>query len=168
MILQKMALGIVATVASLAFTPTLRADTHVALAGFGLSVATPDAGIGFWIGQAAPERHVYRGPVYRDHHYYGRPWQHGYVRIGPPVVIARPPVVVPPAPPVVVEPAPPVVIQQAPPVVADSAITVWITNSNGSRTSVQLTRHGRWYVGPRGEYYDRIPTNEQLRVAYGF
>jgi len=167
MTLQKTALSIVATVASLAFTPALRADTHVSLAGFGLSVATPDGGIGFWLGGGAPHRHVYPGPVYRDHYYYGRPWRHDYVRVGPPAVIVRPPVVVEPAPPVVVAPAPPVVVEQAPPVV-DNTVTVWITNSNGSRTSVQLTRQGRWYVGPRGEYYDQIPTNEQLRAAYGF
>jgi hypothetical protein len=43
-----------------------------------------------------------------------------------------------------------------------------VTNSNGSRTSVVLTRNGSWYVGPRGEYYSEIPTNEQLRVVYGF
>ena len=71
-------------------------------------------------------------------------------------------------PPVVVQPAPPVVMQPAPPVIQDSAVTVWITNSNGSRTTVQLTRHNGWYVGPRGEYYDQMPTNEQLRLAYGF
>jgi len=47
-------------------------------------------------------------------------------------------------------------------------ITMWVTNSNGSRTSVQLTRQGPWYVGPRGEYYADMPTNEQLRIVYGF
>ncbi len=171
MILDKMALSIVATVASLSFTPALRADTHVTLAGFsgfGATLNTRDAGIGFWIGGGAPHRHVYPGPVCRDHYYYGHPWRHDYIRVGPPVVVGRPPVVVEPAPPVVVAPAPPVVIEQAPPVIADSTVTVWITNSNGSRTSVQLTRRGGWYIGPRGEYYDQIPTNEQLRAAYGF
>jgi hypothetical protein len=155
MTLQKMVLSVVATVASFAFTPALRADTHVALADFGVSVGTP--GSGFWIGQAAPERHHYYGPVYRDH---GPPWRHRYVRVlPPPAVVVRPPVMV--------EPAPPVVVTPAPPVVQDSALTVWITNSNGSQTSVQLTRHGRWYIGPRGEYYNQMPTNEQLRLAYG-
>ena len=154
---QKIALSLVATVASLSFTPALRADTHVGL-GFGATVVTPDAGFGFWIGQSGPERHFYRGPVYRE---YGPPWRHRSVRIGPPVVVVvRPPVVVAPAPPVVVAPACPVI--------RDGTITVWITNSNGSQTSVQITRHGRWYVGPRGEYYDQMPTNEQLRLAYGF
>lgn len=156
MTLQKIALSVVATVASLALTPALRADTHIAVSGgFGATVGTPDGGIGFWIGRSAPERHYYYhgpyyGPVYRE---YGRPWQDRFVRIGPPpVVVVRPPVM----------------MQPAPPVIQDSAVTVWITNSNGSRTTVQLTRHNGWYVGPRGEYYDQMPTNEQLRLAYGF
>ncbi len=160
MTLQRIALSIVATVASLSFTPALKAGPHVALSGFGATINTPDAGIGFWIGGGAPHRHVYYPPVYRDHYYYGRPWRHDYVRVGPPVVVVRPPVVVPPTPPVVVEPGPPII--------QNSTVMVWITNSNGSRTSVQLTRQGRGYVGPRGEYYDQMPTNEQLRVVYGF
>jgi len=161
MTLQRIALSIVATVASLSFTPALKAGTHVSAGfGFGGTINTPDAGIGFWIGGGGPERHVYRRPVYRDHYYYGRPWRHDYIRVGPPVVVVRPPVVVPLTPPVVVEPAPPII--------QNSTIMVWITNSNGSQTSVQLTRQGRGYIGPRGEYYDQMPTNEQLRVVYGF
>ncbi len=90
MTLQKIALSLVATVASFAFTPALRADTHVALADFGVSVGTPDAGFGFWIGQSAPHRYYYPGPVYRE---YGPPWRHRYVRIvPPPTVVVRPPV----------------------------------------------------------------------------
>src|SRR5512147_3022733 len=106
MTLQRIALGIVATVASLSLTPALRADTHVAVSGFGGSIVTPGAGIGFWIGGGAPDRHVYHRPVYRDRYYYGYPRWHGYVRVGPPVAVVRPPVVVPPTPPVVIEPAP--------------------------------------------------------------
>jgi hypothetical protein len=152
MTLQKMALSIVAAVASLALTPALRADTHIGISGFGGTIVAPHAGIGVWIGPSTPERHVYRAAPYRE---YGPPWRHRFVRIGPPpVVVVRPPV--------------PVVMEPAPPVVQDSTITVWITNSNGSKTSVQLTRHGGWYIGPRGEYYDQMPTNEQLRLAYGF
>jgi hypothetical protein len=160
MTLQRIALSIVVTVASLSLTPALKAGTHVSLSGFGASIVTPDAGLGFWIGGGAPQRHVYRRPIYRDHYYYGRPWRHGYLRVGPPAVVVRPPIVV--------EQAPPVVIERAPPVIQNSAVTVWITNSNGSRTAVQLTRQGRGYLGPRGEYYDHMPTNEQLRVVYGF
>jgi hypothetical protein len=160
MTLQRIALSIVATMASLSLTPALKADTHVALSGFGATINTPDAGIGFWIGHGAPNRHVYRRPVYPNHYYYGRPWRHDYVRVRPPVVVVRPPVVV--------QPMPPGVMEQAPPLVQNSTVTVWITNSNCSRTSVQLTRQGYGYLGPRGEYYDQMPTNEQLRVVYGF
>ena len=47
-----------------------------------------------------------------------------------------------------------------------NTVTVWITNSNGSKTPVRLQRSGSGFIGPRGEYYDRMPTNEQLSV-YG-
>jgi hypothetical protein len=53
-------------------------------------------------------------------------------------------------------------------VVQPTVVTVWVTNSNGSRVSVKLTRDGTWYQGPRGEWYTSMPSNEQLRVAYGF
>lgn len=45
-------------------------------------------------------------------------------------------------------------------------VTVWITNSNGSKTQVRLRREGPGFLGPRDEYYDSMPTNEQLSV-YG-
>jgi hypothetical protein len=47
------------------------------------------------------------------------------------------------------------------------SVTVWINNSNGSRSPVLLTQDGPWYIGPRGERYFGIPTEEQLRVLYG-
>ena len=53
-------------------------------------------------------------------------------------------------------------------VVVTSPVTVWITNSNGSRTAVKLTRSGCGFIGPRGEWYPTMPTNHQLRVVYGF
>jgi hypothetical protein len=114
-------------------------------------VVAPHAGIGVWIGGStytpprppAPHREVV----------ITRPWHRRFVRIGPPrptpVVVHRPVI------------APPVIVESGP-------IEVWITNSNGSRTSVTLTRQGGYYIGPRGEYYTGMPTNEQLRVAYGF
>ena len=54
--------------------------------------------------------------------------------------------------------------------VQDQANTVIInvTNSNGSITPVTLTRQGGSYVGPRGEQYTSLPTEEQLRKVYGF
>ncbi len=47
-------------------------------------------------------------------------------------------------------------------------VTVNITNSNGSISQVRLTKQGVGYVGPRGEYYDHLPTGEELRPIYGF
>ena len=48
-------------------------------------------------------------------------------------------------------------------------ITVNVTNSNGSITPVRLAKQGVGYVGPRGEYYNSLPTEEQLKQAgYGF
>ena len=49
-----------------------------------------------------------------------------------------------------------------------NTVTVNITNSNGSVSQVILRKQGVGYVGPRGEYYDKLPTEEQLRPVYGF
>jgi hypothetical protein len=49
-----------------------------------------------------------------------------------------------------------------------NTVTVWVTNSNGSTIPVKLQKQGPGYVGPRGEYYDHLPTSEQLRPVYGF
>jgi hypothetical protein len=46
--------------------------------------------------------------------------------------------------------------------------TVWITNTNGSQTSVRLRKDGPAYIGPRGERYPSLPTQDQLRPLYGF
>jgi hypothetical protein len=43
-----------------------------------------------------------------------------------------------------------------------------IRNSNGSISTVRVTRSGVGYVGPRGEYYDHLPTESELRPIYGF
>ena len=43
-----------------------------------------------------------------------------------------------------------------------------ITNSNGSISQVRLRRNGVGYVGTRGEYYDHLPTENELRPIYGF
>ncbi|MCX7819547.1 MAG: glycine zipper 2TM domain-containing protein [Kiritimatiellae bacterium] len=46
--------------------------------------------------------------------------------------------------------------------------TVWVQNSNGSRTPVLLRiTEGGQYIGPRGEYYPSMPSEEQLRTVYG-
>lgn len=47
--------------------------------------------------------------------------------------------------------------------------TIIIDNSNGSRTPVELEPLGEnQWRGLKGEIYDGLPTNEQLRQAYGF
>ena len=46
--------------------------------------------------------------------------------------------------------------------------TVWIENANGSKTPVVLRQtEGGQYIGPRGEYYTTMPTQEQLKQVYG-
>lgn len=47
-------------------------------------------------------------------------------------------------------------------------VTVNMRNSNGSISQVRLRKQGVGYVGTRGEYYDSLPTGEQLRPIYGF
>ncbi len=47
-------------------------------------------------------------------------------------------------------------------------VTVWIVNANGSRTPVLLrAADGGQFIGPRGEYYAGLPTEDQLRPVYG-
>ena len=50
---------------------------------------------------------------------------------------------------------------------ADS-VTVNMTNSNGSISQVRLKKYGVGYLGTRGEYYPKLPTEDQLRPVYGF
>ncbi len=47
-------------------------------------------------------------------------------------------------------------------------VAVNITNSNGSISQVRLRRHGVGYVGTRNEYYNHLPTEDELRPIYGF
>jgi len=49
-----------------------------------------------------------------------------------------------------------------------NTVVVWITNTNGSQVSVTLTKSGPNYIGPRGERYSSLPTQDQLRPVYGF
>jgi len=49
-----------------------------------------------------------------------------------------------------------------------NTVTVNITNSNGSISQVRLTKQGVGYVGPRGEYYDHLPSGDELKPIYGF
>jgi outer membrane lipoprotein SlyB len=47
-------------------------------------------------------------------------------------------------------------------------VTVNIKNSNGSISQVRLKKHGVGYLGTRGEFYDHLPTQDELRPIYGF
>ena len=47
-------------------------------------------------------------------------------------------------------------------------VVIWITNSNGSQSPVTLRKDGPGYIGPRGERYNSLPTEEQLKVLYGY
>ncbi len=49
-----------------------------------------------------------------------------------------------------------------------NTVTVWITNSNGSKIPVKLSRQGPSYIGPRGEYYPTLPSESDLKPLYGF
>ncbi len=49
-----------------------------------------------------------------------------------------------------------------------NTVTMYVTNSNGTRTEVKLTRNADGtYTGPRGEVYAKLPTQEQLKQDYG-
>lgn len=51
---------------------------------------------------------------------------------------------------------------------AMNTTTVNVTNTNGSIITVNLQKSGPGYIGPRGEYYPTLPTEDQLRPVYGF
>lgn len=46
-------------------------------------------------------------------------------------------------------------------------VVIEIHNSNGSITPVKLKRDGTAYIGPKGEFYQELPTEEQLKPIYG-
>lgn len=46
-------------------------------------------------------------------------------------------------------------------------VTVEIHNDNGSITPVKLKKKDGSYIGPKGERYDKVPTEEQLKPLYG-
>jgi hypothetical protein len=45
--------------------------------------------------------------------------------------------------------------------------TVEIHNDNGSITPVKLRKKDGSYIGPKGERYEQLPTEEQLKPLYG-
>ena len=81
----------------------------------------------------------------------------------PETVVVQQPVYVQPEPPRVVYVQQPQVVVQEP-----VSITINVQNSNGSFTPVTLRQAGSQWVGPRGEYYEVMPSVGQLRPAYGF
>ena len=46
-------------------------------------------------------------------------------------------------------------------------VVVEIHNDNGSVTPVRLKRKDCAYIGPKGEHYEELPTEEQLKPIYG-
>jgi hypothetical protein len=46
-------------------------------------------------------------------------------------------------------------------------VIVEIHNDNGSTTPVKLRKEGSTYIGPKGERYEKLPTEEQLKPIYG-
>lgn len=63
---------------------------------------------------------------------------------------------------------PPTLVTRPPRPPRYGVISIWITNSNGSRTEVKLTRRDTGFIGPRREYYHHLPTHRQLHAVYGF
>lgn len=50
---------------------------------------------------------------------------------------------------------------------SDETVTINIPNERGGYTAVVLTRSGKGFVGPQGEFYFGHPTVEQLKILYG-
>jgi len=75
------------------------------------------------------------------------PAQVEYIRQQPSVIVQQPASCEPPQP---------------------ATMTINVQNSNGSMTPVTLRQVGVQWVGPKGEYYDNLPTIGQLRPVYGF
>ena len=50
---------------------------------------------------------------------------------------------------------------------ANNTAIVNVHNSNGSISSVMLRRNGNMWVGPNGEQYTSLPTEDQLR-SFGY
>jgi hypothetical protein len=45
---------------------------------------------------------------------------------------------------------------------------IQVHNSNGSITPVEIEKKGDLFIGPKGEQYEQLPTEEQLKPVYGF
>jgi hypothetical protein len=120
---------------------------------------------------AKPRKHGYRGKSYvrnsyrrkvyqRPHSYRRKVYQRPHGRSS--IAISLPRLRV-----VIGAPRTRVIVALPPKVIEPAEITVWITNDNGSLTAVTLTRRFSGYIGPLGEYYPTMPTEEQLKILYG-
>ncbi|MDD5459918.1 MAG: hypothetical protein PHF37_11065, partial [Phycisphaerae bacterium] len=47
------------------------------------------------------------------------------------------------------------------------SVVISIDNGNGSKTPVILQKSGTNYIGPAGEVYTTLPTEDQLKALYG-
>ncbi len=45
---------------------------------------------------------------------------------------------------------------------------IQVHNSNGSITPIEIEKKGNTFIGPKGERYETLPTEEQLKPVYGF
>lgn len=68
---------------------------------------------------------------------------------------------------VVAQPAPVVVAQAPTTTYSGDTVTVNVPSDNGGYTAVVLKRSGNGFVGPQGEYYDQVPSIDQLKAMYG-
>ncbi len=50
---------------------------------------------------------------------------------------------------------------------SQDSFTLSVPDSRGGYTAVTLRRSGQGFIGPQGEYYERFPGVEQLRLMYG-
>lgn len=115
----------------------------------------------------------HRAPVFVCPPRYHRGVSFGFgLVIDPTIVIGDS---LPPPPPttvVVVAPAPPPVIVESAPapvtqIIHDETVVTWVENDNGSKTEVRLTKTSSGaYIGPQGEYYSSMPSQEQLEKMY--
>ena len=44
---------------------------------------------------------------------------------------------------------------------------IQVHNSNGSITPIEVEKKGDIFIGPKGEQYEQLPTEEQLKPVYG-
>ncbi len=51
--------------------------------------------------------------------------------------------------------------------VASADVVVYITAANGASIPVKLVASEEGYIGPKGELYSEMPTEQQLRMIYG-